>query len=231
MKIYRTLSLINNTQKMKHLKSLFLFLFTLFISSAWSQTFEITPSYGYQFGSKLEYGRNYIQFDDSDQFGLVIAYELDSGLMGELTYIHHSSQLNIRDAIISPRENRLSDLNADWVMIGASKYFKTDKVKPFAGLGLGFVFLSPKNENYTLINSSLSNETKFTFSFKAGANMMISEVVGINLQFNMLLPIEWGGVYVGGGSGGVSGGVSASGSTLIAGFSGGLVFRLGDKSE
>ncbi len=57
---------------------------------------------------------------------------------------------------------------------------------------------------------------------------MVSEVVGINLQFNLFLPIEWGGVYVGGGPGGVSGGVGASSSTIIAGFSGGLVFHLGD---
>jgi len=57
---------------------------------------------------------------------------------------------------------------------------------------------------------------------------MISKVVGINLQFNLLFPIEWGGVYVGGGSGSVSGGVSTSGSTIIVGFIGGLVLRLGD---
>ena len=59
---------------------------------------------------------------------------------------------------------------------------------------------------------------------------MISEVVGINLQGNLLFPVEWGGVYVGGGTGGVSGGASVSTTTVIGGFSGGLIFRLGDRS-
>lgn len=212
---------------MRYIKFFFLICFSMIVSSTWSQSIEVTPSYGFQFGSKLNYGPNYIQIDDSDQYGLTLGFELDSDLMAEITYIHHSTQLNIRDVVLSPNQVRLSDFNADWILIGASKYFANEKVRPFAGGGLGLVFLAPKNENMSLINRSLDNQTKFTFSFKTGANIMITEAVGINLQFNLLIPIEWGGVYVGGGPGGVSGGVGASSSTLIAGFSGGLVFRLG----
>jgi len=199
----------------------------MIVSSTWSQSIEVTPSYGFQFGSKLNYGPNYIQIDDSDQYSLTLGFELDSGLMGEITYMHHSTQLNIRDVVIGPGTQRLSDLNADWVLLGASKYFKTEKVKPFAGGGLGLVFLAPKNENSSILNRGFDNQTKFAFTFKTGANIMVSEVVGINLQFNLLLPVEWGGYYVGGGTGGFSSGVGVQSSTIIAGFSGGLVFRLG----
>ena len=44
-----------------------------------------------------------------------------------------------------------------------------------------------------------------------------------------MFPITWGGVYVGGGSGGGYGGVSVSGTTVIGTVSGGLVFRLGSQ--
>ena len=213
---------------MKLIKFLFLIIFATTVTSTSAQGIEITPSYGFQFGSKLNYGPNYIQIDDSDQYGITLGFELDSGVMGELTYMHHSTQLNIRDVALGPGTQRLSDLNADWVFIGANKYFKTEKVKPFAGGGLGLVFIAPKNENLSVSNRTFDNQTKFAFTFKTGANIMVSEVVGINLQFNLLLPVEWGGFYVGGGTGGFSSGVGVQSSTIIAGFSGGLVFHLGE---
>ena len=71
-----------------------------------------------------------------------------------------------------------------------------------------------------------SNSTEFAFAFKGGVNIMISDMIGINLQGNLMFPVNWGGVYIGGGSGGVSGGVGVSSTTIIGGFSGGLVFRI-----
>lgn len=211
---------------MKHYKNIFLLFFSLIISSSFAQSIEITPSYGYQFGNKLHYGSNYLQIEDSDQYGITVGLEIDSGLMAELMYFRHTTQLNIRDVVYSPIKSRLADLNADWILIGASKYFSNEKVRPFAGGGLGIVLVAPKNENYTILNRGLDNQTKFTFSFKAGVNIMFSDVVGLNLQGNLLLPIEYGGFYIGGGSGGVSGGVGVSSTTLVGGFSGGLVFKL-----
>jgi hypothetical protein len=55
---------------------------------------------------------------------------------------------------------------------------------------------------------------------------MLSDRVGINLQGNLLFPVEWGGFYVGAGTGGVSSGINAGSTIVMGGFSGGLVFRL-----
>ena len=210
---------------MNHIKLIIITCFLAITTMVSAQSIEITPSVGYQFGTRLDYGANYIEIDQSDQYSITIAYELGSNLMGEFTYMRHSSELNIRDVIISPIESRLADLNADWFLIGASKYFRQDNIRPFVGAGGGIVVLSPGNENYELINRPLDNDTRFTFAFKAGINAMLTKVIGLNMQFNVLLPIDWGGVYVGGGTGGVSAGVSASGSTILAGFSAGLVFK------
>jgi opacity protein-like surface antigen len=199
-----------------------IFIITLFYSlGSFGQVIEITPAYGYQFGAKLGYGPNYLKMKSSDQFRITLGVETYSGLMAEFSYINMSSELRLRDVVFAPIETKISDLNADWFLIGASRYFKEGNVKPFAGGSLGLVVVSPKNENQDIINS-LNSSTKFAFSFKAGVNIMFSKAVGLNLQGDLFFPVNWAGVYVGPGGAGIS-----TGSTLIlGGISGGLVFRL-----
>ena len=209
-------------------KGLFCILALIVFVSGHSQTIEIIPSYGYQFGAKVKYGANYLRAKDSDQYGISVGYGLQENLKIGVSYTRMSTELRIRDIIISPTEARLSDLNFDWFQLGATRYFQTGKVRPFVGGGLGFVVISPKSVDLELAPRGLNSTTRFAFSFKGGVNLMFTDHVGLNIQGNLFLPIEWGGVYVGGGSGGVSGGVSAGASTLFGGFSGGLVFLLGD---
>jgi len=196
--------------------------------TGYSQTVEIIPSYGYQFGSKLNYGPNYLKAKDSDQYGISVGYGMDENLIIGLSYTRMSTELRIRDRIVSPSENRLSDLNFDWFLLGATRYFQPGKVRPFAGGGLGLVVISPKNVNTTIATRGLSSSTRLAFNFKAGVNIMFSDRVGLNLQGNLFLPVQWGGIYIAGGSGGVSSGVSAGTTTIMGGISGGLVFMLGD---
>lgn len=188
---------------------------------------EITPTYGYQFGGRLNYGPNYIKVGDGGMFGVALGYEIRSNYMLEVSYINMSTDLRIRDRIASPTESRLSDLNADWFMLGGIRYFGNDKVRPFFGGQLGFSVFSPKNVNLDIAPRGLNNATKFSFGFKGGVVVMLSDRVGINLQGNLLFPVEWGGFYVGAGTGGISTGVNAGSTIVMGGFSGGLVFRLG----
>ena len=193
---------------------------------AYTQTIEFTPSYGYHFGSKLNYGRNYIEIDDSDQWGLTIGYETFDNTMIEISYVHMSTSVNLRDEFLSPIKSKLADLSADWIMAGGVQYFPYGRLRPFFGGALGIVIFNPSNENRDITNMSFSSETRFAFSFKGGINIMFSDRIGLNLQGNLMFPVNWGGFYVAAGSGGLSSGVSVSSTTLIGGFSGGLVFRI-----
>lgn len=215
---------------MKNLYALLIFALFGGLFTGYGQAVEITPSFGYQFGTKLNYPLGYLKFNDGEQYGLTVGYDVEGELVVEVTWIHMDSEMRLRDVDFAPIETRLADVTADWIQFGVNKYLQDDSVKPFLGGGLGFTIFSPSNENFNLVNRALSNTTKFSFFFKGGVNLMISEVVGINLQGNLLFPVEWGGVYVGGGTGGVSGGASVSTTTVIGGFSGGLIFRLGDRS-
>lgn len=192
-----------------------------------SQAIEITPTYGYQFGTKLNYGSNYIKLSDSGMFGISLGYEVRSDYMVEVSYLNMGTELRIRDRIASPSESRLSDLNVDWFMLGGTRYFGNDRVKPFFGGQLGLSVFSPKNVNSSIAPNGLNSVTKFSFGFKGGVVVMLSERVGLNFQGNLLFPVEWGGFYVGAGTGGISSGVNVGSTVVMGGFSGGLVFRLG----
>ena len=206
------------------MKNFYLFILISLISfSAIGQGIEITPSYGYQFGAKVNYGPNYLKMNSSDQFRITVGVETYSGLMAEFSYINMSTELRLKDFIYAPFETKISDLSADWFLIGATRYLKDGKVKPFVGGNLGLVVVSPKNENLNIINN-LSSTTRFAFSFKAGVNIMFTDVIGLNLQGDLFFPVNWAGIYVGPGGANIS-----TGSTVIlGGFSGGLVFKLGN---
>ena len=168
---------------------------------AQGQAVEITPTYGYQFGAKYNYGSNYLKIGDSGMFGIAVGYEVRTDYMVEVSYINMSSELRIRDRLASPTESRLSDLNVDWFMLGGTRYFGNDQVKPFFGGQLGVSIFSPKNVDNEIAPRGLDSVTSFSFGFKGGVVVMLSERVGINLQGNLLFPVQWGGFYVGAGTG------------------------------
>jgi hypothetical protein len=194
---------------------------------AYSQAIEITPTYGYQFGAKLSYGSNYLKAKDSDMFGVSLGYEVRPDYVVELSYLNMGTELRIRDIIASPTESRLSDLNIDWFMLGGTRYFGNDQVKPFFGGQIGFSVSSPKNVDRDIAPNGLDSATKFSMGAKGGVVVMFSDRVGLILQGHLLFPIQWGGFYVGAGTGGISTGVNTGTTIVMGGFSGGLVFRLG----
>jgi hypothetical protein len=203
---------------------LFAFTFLFSMNTSQAQSVEIIPSYGYQFGAKLSYYSNYIKVKDSDQWGLSVGFESFDDTMIEVSYIRQSSEVRIRDIVASPIEDRLTDVNADWFMVGGAKYFPKDNIRPFVGGALGLVVITPNNENRDSFPNipSYNSNTNFAFSFKGGVNIMFSEHIGINLQGNLMFPVNYGGFYVGTGGGGVS----VSSTVIMGGVSGGLVFRI-----
>ncbi len=121
------------------------FVTSLISHNSLAQTIEITPSYGYQFGSKLGYGSNYIKIQDSEQFGITIGMEAGDDLMIEASYFHYGSELSIRDVFYSPSEQKLSDLSVDWILVGGAKYFPAGNLRPFFGRCIRHaVIFSPK---------------------------------------------------------------------------------------
>lgn len=202
-------------------------LFVLFYAVSMAQSVELNAFYGYQFGSELKYGPNYLKIGESDEYGISLGFEVGNNIVAELIYIHQGSQLLIRDSFIGPGEERLADLKADWIMAGTAIYFQDGKVQPYAGTSLGVFFMNPSNENFAVVERNLDFQTNFAFGFKGGFITMLGPAIGLKVQANLLFPVEWGGAYIDAGPGGVRGSSAPSGTTVIAGFRVGLAYRIG----
>lgn len=182
-----------------------------------AQKVEITPQYGYQVGAKYNYYGGYVKMKGSDQYGLTFGINATDDISVEFMWAQQNSVLTVKDAVFYPQETDLSDMVVNHYQIGAIHMFGYSDARPFAGLSAGWSTFNPEENRY-------DSTTTFTLGLTGGLKYFFTKRVGLRLQGQLLMPISWGGVYVGGGGGGVT----AGGSILQLNFSGGLIIGLGD---
>ena len=182
-----------------------------------AQKVEITPQYGYQIGAKYNYYGGYVKMKSSDQYGLTFGINATDDVTVEFMWAQQNSVLTVKDAVFYPQETDLSDMVVNHYQIGAIHMFGYSDARPFAGLSAGWSTFNPEEARY-------DSTTTFTLGITGGFKYFFTKRVGLRIQTQLLMPISWGGVYVGGGGGGVT----AGGSILQLNFSGGLIIGLGD---
>ena len=199
-------------------KSLSLSLLLFIVSfTVMAQSIEITPQYGYQIGSKYSYYGGYIKLSSSDQYGFTASINTGSDIEVEFFWVHQSTDVRIKDRDFL-QESFLTDVTVNHYQLGAIHTFgDRDDVLPFFGMSLGWSTFNPDDKLY-------DSSTKFTIGISGGLKYFFSDHIGIRLQTQLLMPIEWGGVYFSSGGGS---GVSAGGTLLQLNFSGGLIFAFG----
>ncbi|MCF6307660.1 MAG: porin family protein [Flavobacteriaceae bacterium] len=191
----------------------------MFIASSAVAQLEITPQAGYQIGSKYSYNGGFIKLADSEQFGVTIDFDInDMGGQIEVMYAYQNAELRVKDYFFYPFETFITDVTAHHVQFGFIQNFnEQEALRPFAGLSAGFTIFDPSDSLY-------ETRTKFTFGLTGGVKYFFTDRIGIRIQAQLLMPIEWGGVYFTNG-----GGVITTGGTLVQlNFTGGLIFRLGE---
>ena len=191
----------------------------MFITFSAFAQIEITPQAGYQIGSKYSYNGGYIKLKDSEQFGVTLNLDInDMGGQVEVMYAYQNAELRVQDYFFYPFETFITDVVAHHVQFGFIQNFNGDEaLRPFAGLSGGFTIFDPSD-------SSFASRTKFAFGLTGGLKYFFTDRIGIRMQAQLLMPIEWGGVYYTNG-----GGVITTGGTLVQlNFTGGLIFRLGE---
>ena len=189
----------------------------LFSIDTYAQKVEITPQYGYQIGAKYNYYGGYLKLKDSDQYGVTVGVNPNDDISVEFMWAQQNTSMSIKDYIGFPQETELSDIVVNHYQIGAIHMFGYSDARPYAGLSMGWSTFNPEEE---LFNST----TTFTMGISGGLKYFFNDHIGIRLQSQLLMPVSWGGVYVGGGGGGVTTG----GSVLQLNFSGGIIIGLGD---
>ena len=197
-----------------------------------AQKVELTPLYGYQLGAKLNYPGGFLRLDDGDQYGIALTVNTINDIGIEFWWMRQDAEMTIRDNIFVPFETRVSDMAVDWFQIGGMRYLDlpNEKIRPFGGVSLGLAVFTPSNPNLDLVDRSLGSTTRFSFAINGGVKIMMSERIGLRLQGQLLVPVEWGGIYIGIGSGGPSTGASLGSTILMGAFSGGIVIGLGGAS-
>lgn len=195
------------------------FIITLFFLAGnycYAQKVEITPQYGYQVGAKYNYYGGYLKLKSSDQYGLTFGINATDDISVEFMWAQQNSEIRIKDFQFYPQETKLTDVVVNHYQIGAIHMFGYSNARPFAGLSAGWSTFNPDLDRY-------DGTTTFTLGLTGGLKYFFTDRVGIRIQSQLLMPVSWGGVYIGGGGSGVS----AGGSILQLNFSGGLIIGLG----
>lgn len=182
-----------------------------------AQKVEITPQYGYQVGAKYNYYGGYVKLKSSDQYGLTFGINATDDITVEFMWAQQNSDISIKDFQFYPRETALTDVVVNHYQIGAIHMFGYSEARPFIGLSAGWSTFNPDIDLY-------DGTTTFTLGMSGGLKYFFTDRIGIRIQSQLLMPVSWGGIYIGSGGGGVS----AGGSILQLNFSGGLIIGLGD---
>lgn len=185
------------------------------IAAGNAQKIEITPQYGYQVGSKYNYYLGYYKLKASDQFGVTVDFTLRNDFQAEFSWIQQQTSVGVQN-VEYPVEQEVSDITVNHFQFGVIRTFGYSELVPFAGLSLGWSTFDPDRSNYG------SNST-FTVGIHGGIKYFFSDHVGVRLQSQLLFPIEWGGIYLSNGGGGIS----AGGTLVQLNFSGGLILAFG----
>ena len=192
-------------------------LFLFIAVFTYAQKIEITPQYGYQIGAKYSYYGGYIKLTDSDQYGITVGAPISDDVQLEFMWTQQNTAVRIKDILLGfPRETDITDITVNHYQIGATHTFGYSDVIPFFGLSAGWTTFNPDDKQY-------NSNTKFELGISGGLKYFFTNNLGIRLQTQLLMPIDWGGVYIGGGGSGVS----AGGTILQLNFSGGFIFAFG----
>jgi hypothetical protein len=189
--------------------------FIMCFFSANGQKFEITPQYGYQVGAKWNYYGGYVKMKSSDQYGITLNANLGGDVQAEFFWSQQNSSIAVKDVIYFPREEEVTDVQVNHFQFGVIHTFGYSDAVPFFGMSAGWSTFNPDRAIY-------DSTTKFTLGVSGGLKYFFTDRIGLRMQAQLLMPIQWGGVYVGpGGSG-----VTAGGALVIFNFSGGLVIAI-----
>ena len=202
------------------MKKIFLLLLMLSISPALiqAQHVEITPFGGYVFPVTWNGSNGSIYFHGNAQYGGMVNIGVSRVIDVDLIYNRIDTKAD--PAIVGVTFDQLP-LSINYFMVGFTKNFRiNDMVSPFLGLNMGACLLAPKSSEYY-------DYWFFAAGIQGGVKFYFSKVVGLRLQAQVMMPVQGQGFYFYYGSYGGGSGYTFSSPLVDFGFTGGLIFRIG----
>lgn len=187
-----------------------------------AQNVEVTPFGGYVFGGNMQGDYGDVHIDDNAQYGGMISFAVSKVMDVDLIYNRSDTKAHVNYFTYNgyAQPSLEIPLSINYMQIGFTKNFRVNpKVSPFVGFNLGACDFAPK-EDY-------SDAWFFSVGMNAGAKIYFSNRIGLRLQAQGYIPVQGTAFSMFVGTGGASGGVSVYSTLFQFGFTGGLIFRLG----
>jgi hypothetical protein len=199
----------------KFLIHLFLFLSPVLLLA---QHAEITPFGGHGFPATWNAYDGSIKFLGNAQYGGIISLGVSRVVDFNLIY----NRIDTKADLYYYGYYDQVPLSVNYIMAGFTKNFRVNPtVSPFVSLSMGACLMDPKEDNYHAY-------WFFATGMDAGAKIYLSKLIGLRLQAQMYIPVEGASfTFYAGGAGGSSG-VSVYSTLVQFGFTGGLIFRIGE---
>jgi opacity protein-like surface antigen len=135
--------------------------------------FEITPTFGYQWGGSFDVGAGQglpagqLQLQDSFAWGAIISFLAQMGSAVELTYLRQDTDIHF-DPSGGGGQVDLGGFAMNYIQIGGRQEFgHSEKIRPFISGSLGINILDPKE-------GDLGSSTRFSWSLGGGAKYIFS---------------------------------------------------------
>ena len=203
------------------LSILFVAAMLLTLTGVQAQTIEITPVANFHYGGSFQVREGKLKAPSAASYGGFLTVKNFETII-EAMWVRQDTELVI-ERNLGPTEE-LAEMAVEYFTLGAGREFGTFPVMPFVIGGVGAAVFTPKD-------SEFSSETKMAVTFTGGLKYYFSERVGIRIQAQLLMPIQWGGggIFCGtGGCGGTIGGGTAIAQGTVGG---GLIIALGDSQS
>lgn len=186
-----------------------------------AQTVEITPFGGYVFPATMNADGGDVRFNGNGQYGAMINIGVSRVMDVDLIYNRSDTKADVNSYYSLAGNAWQVPISINYMHVGFTKNFRVNPlVSPFVGFNLGTCLFYPK-EKY-------QEEWFFSMGLNGGAKIYFSKRVGLRIQAQAFMPIQGSGFSMFVGTGGSGGGVSVYSTMVQFGFTGGLIFRLGN---
>ncbi len=193
-----------------------IFIFFSAGDSVYAQSVELTPIAGYTFPERFDVNQGEARVSGGFTYGGILTFDINDNYGVELIYTRQDADAEVNSFYLVERNVPVS---VNYIQAGGARYFPVNAMtRFFAGLNLGAAGLVPKEE--------YEQGWLFAVGLKGGVKYYFTDRVGLRVQANMQMPVQWAGAgfFIGTGGSGVT--VDTFSTIFQFSFTGGLVFKL-----
>lgn len=176
---------------------------------------EFSATYGSMWGGNIDfsysvYNSTKIRTGTGPSIGFALDYNVHPMQAFELSYTRQEGSLDLDYKGL----RTLSNMSVNVWHIGSIRYLADGKVKPFVLGSLGATYFSPSESSFRIDEDdpdttiSTQGKTQFSFNFGLGVKAYFGEAqkIGIRASFKVMPTLynTGGGLWFGGGGGGVT---------------------------